>query len=69
MKKIRLDLDLLNVESFATASTLAAARGTVRANSDGSANCMETDWDLYTCGVSCDVHHCRHTVEFPGCSA
>lgn len=34
MKKIRLNLDLLHVESFPTARAAAGARGTVRANAN-----------------------------------
>ncbi|HEU4884714.1 MAG TPA: hypothetical protein VFT45_20830 [Longimicrobium sp.] len=67
MKKIRLDVDRLDVESFPTASGTIDVRGTVHANSDRSMYCMETDWAVYTCGVSCAVM-CYHTLEFPGCS-
>jgi hypothetical protein len=62
MKKIHLDLDRLGVESFHTVSG-GGARGTVRAHSD-----PQTYWQEYTCGVSCNINNCRHTIEFEGCS-
>lgn len=66
MKKIRLDLDRLDVESFPTASSTIHARGTVRANAESDYNCVETDRAIYTCWMSCQFH-CLHTMEYDGC--
>ncbi|HYR10624.1 MAG TPA: hypothetical protein VEQ60_22800 [Longimicrobium sp.] len=66
MKKIRLALDLLDVESFPTASLPVGVRGTVRANAESDYNCPETHRAIYTCWMSCQVH-CFHTMEYDGC--
>jgi hypothetical protein len=64
MKKIRLDLELLDVESFETAKSASEA-GTVHAHSfvsdmvqtgccePASAYCQPTDYHWDSCGVSC----------------
>jgi len=60
MKKLKLDLETVRVESFATGDD-AEGRGTVRANSGVSSDCSfhppetcrgNTCWD--SCGGSCD---------------
>jgi hypothetical protein len=49
MKKLKLNLDRLQVESFAPAAEPAAPRGTVR----GMEPWSEEDTCRYTCGYSC----------------
>jgi hypothetical protein len=59
MKKQKLDVDQLTVESFETAGP-DAVRGTVRANETGDTDChpVWTCWDTCdpnaTCGLSCN---------------
>lgn len=69
MKKIRLNVDALCVESFRTANGDGAPRGTVRARESGMLNCM-TGWGEYTCRYygSCDPYmECLHTGTLPTC--
>jgi hypothetical protein len=60
MKKLKLDLDTMRVESFSTGAS--GGKGTVRANSGVSSDCSvypphtcqgNTCWD--SCGGSCDA--------------
>ena len=46
MEKIRLDLDALEVDSFATDEPESAARGTIHAH-------VRTNEPAYTCGYTC----------------
>lgn len=56
MKKVRLDLDRLVVESFEAAPSLADRHGTVRGYT-GPGSCFPcTDWE--SCPESCD-ESCR----------
>jgi hypothetical protein len=57
MRKMRLDLDGLQVESFATAAT-AGSRGTVRAHSGLS----EYNSCLATCGDPCQTGGASHQI-------
>jgi hypothetical protein len=57
MRKMRLELDELQVESFATAAT-AARRGTVQANSGLS----EYNSCLDTCGDPCQTGGDSHQI-------
>ena len=78
MRKLTLDPEMLQVESFAADDETAAERGTVRAHSfvtvdnrpcgsdDPSAQCMDTDFHVYTCGNSC-VNMCFLTGTDPTC--
>lgn len=45
MRKIRLEVEALEVESFATAGDGAEARGTVRGNSGDSVQLCPKSWD------------------------
>lgn len=73
MKKIRLDVDALRVESFGTAKE-EAPRGTVHAHTGGCAGwsagptgCGE--WTCLNYG-SCDPYaECLHTGDLPTCAA
>jgi hypothetical protein len=69
MKKIRLDVDALRVESFGTTKE-EGARGTVLAHSGWSAcptGCGE--WTCLNYG-SCDPYmECLHTGDLPTCGA
>lgn len=74
MPKLKLDPEMLAVESFAPADTEDGATGTVRGHSfvtvlpyqpcgsaEPSANCTDSvDVHLYTCGNSC-INMCFHT--------
>lgn len=60
MRKLKLDPESLEVESFAVLAG-GRARGTVRAASESY-----THKDEYTCGISC-IAPCQHTREVPGC--
>jgi len=52
MKKLKLDLDRLMVESFEAVRARVAGEGTVQAHQSGMQTCRPcTDWD--TCGGSC----------------
>lgn len=80
MPKLKLDPEMLTVESFAPADAAEGAGGTIRGNSfvtvqphqpcgseEPSANCTDTvDVHLYTCGVSC-ANACLHTGPEAGC--
>jgi hypothetical protein len=66
MRKLKLDPDTLRVESFAAREGADDAKGTVRAHSDPSAYCMETDWHWNTCGNTCE-NHCFGTLVEQGC--
>ncbi|WP_420130184.1 hypothetical protein [Longimicrobium sp.] len=76
MKKIRLNVDALRVESFRTEAGNGDPAGTVRAHESGSdcgsdvSNCM-TGWGAYTCRYygSCDPYmECEHTGNLPTCN-
>jgi hypothetical protein len=61
MKKIRLALDTLQVESFDTAAR-STARGTVRANSGDSVDICTWDTCYDSCGwsdIDCYTQGCR----------
>jgi hypothetical protein len=79
MQKLKLDPEMLAVESFVPDEHADDAIGTVRGHSfvtvnpyepcgsgDPSANCMETDFHWYTCGNSC-VNMCFLTGTAPTC--
>jgi hypothetical protein len=79
MHKLKLDPDMLAVESFATDEAEDAATGTIRGHSfvtvnpyqacgsdEPSINCMDTDYHVYTCGNSC-VNMCFQTGTAPTC--
>jgi len=79
MKKLRLDAEMLLVESFAAQEDAHGQRGTVQAASyvtmgadwqacsePASQYCLETDYHLYTCGNSC-INQCFHTGPEAGC--
>ena len=79
MKKLRLQVETLRVESFSPREEADGAKGTVRANSfvtvdpyvnpcsePASQYCMETDFHWNTCGNSC-VNMCFPTGTQPGC--
>jgi hypothetical protein len=77
MKKIRLDLELLDVESFDTTRAGDSAGGTVLGHSyiskewgpcseDASMYCQPTDYHWNTCGVSC-WYQCFPTGTEPTC--
>lgn len=79
MHKLRLDPEMLAVESFAVERDAAAPRGTVEARSfftvaanqacsePASQQCQETDFHWYTCGNSC-INMCRPTGDDPSCA-
>jgi hypothetical protein len=73
MRKLKLDPEMLAVESFAADEGAPALRGTVEAQSyvtfgmpngacsePASQQCQETDFHWYTCGNSC-INMCFHT--------
>jgi hypothetical protein len=78
MRKLRLEPEALRVESFAPRDELGGAKGTVHARSyptehvyptaccGPSELCQETDYDWYTCGVSC-LYMCLPTGDNPNC--
>jgi hypothetical protein len=77
MHKVRLNVDELDVESFSIDGE-GASRGTVQAASwvsdvdnacsePASQYCMDTDYHLYTCGVSC-IDMCHLTGTDPTCN-
>lgn len=57
MKKIKLELDALNVESFPTESDAQTSRGTVHAHRTDGLLCISVapcvNSDMGTCGGSC----------------
>jgi len=71
MRKLKLEVDALEVESFAPAAGAREERGTVHAR-EPTYFCESWEMDCtanvnwYTCGVSC-VNMCYHTREVPGC--
>jgi hypothetical protein len=57
MKKIRLDLDMLSVETFSTTSGAAEARGTVKAHreyTEGYGGCESFDYCQVT--LNCETY-------------
>ena len=57
MRKIRLDLEQLSVDSFATVASIALDRGTVYGRDvtqAGEMSCGAT-CPNFTCGVSCQI--------------
>lgn len=80
MHKLKLDPEMLTVESFAPTEAAEGADGTVRGNSfvteqpyqacgsdEPSANCTDSvDVHRYTCGNSC-INQCFHTGPEAGC--
>ncbi|HEU0301301.1 MAG TPA: hypothetical protein VFR37_17685 [Longimicrobium sp.] len=72
MRKLRLDPEMLHVESFAPRDEGGGAGGTVHANSfvsdmvpsgccePASQHCQETDYHWNTCGNSC-IDMCFNT--------
>lgn len=80
MKKLKLDPELLHVESFTPDAGPAQSAGTVRAHSfitvnyqpcgsdAPSAECVQTDWHWYTCGHSC-LNKCYLSYGIPTCDA
>ncbi len=85
MKKLKLTVDALRVESFETADEEMEQRGTVHGNASDSTcierrcQCFErTDWDVTcgTCGIeptcdsACPTHfYCPTGYHYPGCGA
>jgi hypothetical protein len=81
MRKLKLELDTLEVETFDTRETEAHGAGTVRAHSwyvtvdtyvnacsePASQYCMETDYHWDTCGNSC-INMCFPTGNDPSCA-
>lgn len=65
MRKLKLNPEMLRVESFVSGVDGAGALGTVRGNSiatinynpcggeDPTPNCQPTQWELETCGNTC----------------
>ena len=70
MRKVKLEIDSLRVESFDAAPSGMAGRGTVRGHdyTEVWEGCPErqTKPQEYTCGVSC-LGPCQHTMEVPDC--
>jgi hypothetical protein len=70
MKKTRLDLDALSVDSFATTADEIGARGTVRGNVDPEPTPPQYE-DECTCAASCpcptNAYHCA-TVRYTAIS-
>jgi hypothetical protein len=68
MRKLRLDLEELNVESFDT-DDAAAARGTVMGNEEFSWSCLTDDAGCRTPGyASCDHTRCQWCSSHPTCA-
>ena len=54
MKKLRLDPEMLRVQSFTAEIAASAARGTVQARAFNSIDAPgDTDLDILTCAGSC----------------
>jgi hypothetical protein len=53
MQKLRLDPNMLRVESFAPDDGAGAPRGTVAAHRADTADAGDTDLDILTCAGSC----------------
>lgn len=80
MLKLKLNPDMLAVETFVLDGELDATRGTVRGQSllsdiletgccqPGSQQCQPTDYHVYSCGVSCKLR-CFQTGGMPTCDA
>ena len=79
MPKLKLNPEMLRVETFAPNGAAVSPHGTVKAHSyvtfgapnaacsePASEQCLETDHHLYTCGVSC-ANACLATGGQPGC--
>jgi hypothetical protein len=77
MKKLRLRLDALEVDSFEVPGRTEAARGTIhgrtgdlRCTTDcptAQITCTEDTYDVTCAGASCDIYHlCQDTV-YPQC--
>jgi hypothetical protein len=74
MRKIKLDPETLDVETFQVDEALEAARGTVHARGETDETscphtgwpCYETHYNWYTCGVSCQFQ-CILTGCMPTC--
>lgn len=76
MHKLKLDPEMLRVESFTPNDDAAAARGTVDAHStitrdmlgctDGDNTSISTNHIYWTCGESC-IYQCRPTGDDPAC--
>lgn len=80
MRKLRLNVETLEVESFAPREDAEGAKGTVQAQSfvtevpgagacsdPASQYCQETDYHWQTCGVSC-WYACLPTGNDPSCA-
>lgn len=80
MRKLKLNPEMLAVETFVLDGELDVMRGTVRGQSllsdvlesgccyPGSQNCEPTDWALYSCGVSCKLR-CIETGGISTCNS
>jgi hypothetical protein len=53
MKKLRLDIEQLAVESFDVTTDVVRARGTVRGQLTSPASCLATDCNQNTCAATC----------------
>jgi hypothetical protein len=53
MQKLKLDPEMLRVESFTPDDDAVARRGTVAAHRAGTFEIVDTDLDLLTCAGSC----------------
>jgi hypothetical protein len=72
MKKIRLDLDMLSVETFSTTGSEAGPRGTVKAHDSQYGECYSVDCPATAatdeCGgcntewETCHAYSCRVTI-------
>jgi hypothetical protein len=75
MRKLKLDMDALRVETFRPDTDRDGARGTVHARGETDAAscphtgfpCYETHYNWYTCGVSC-LDECHLTGCMPSCA-
>lgn len=72
MKKIRLELDRLEVESFEAEPDRGRGRGTVRGNMPWTelvTRCQCTDWEtcVESCGGSCELTLCSPTCQLVTC--
>lgn len=53
MHKLKLDPEMLRVESFTADSAGGAPRGTVNGRADTTGDIADTDLDILTCAGSC----------------
>ncbi|HEX5868862.1 MAG TPA: hypothetical protein VFY65_00530 [Longimicrobium sp.] len=77
MKKIRLHLDALEVESFDVVAESAEIRGTVHGNTGDlrcttdcptiQVTCTEDTYQETCYGASCDIYHLCGDTRYPGC--